>query len=188
MGMAFFRVAPEQYHRLRPLIEKHESEPVGPRARGFWMDRPDDYDYAQVQADAQELYQQARQHAVAEIELTENEAHSLSLLEMEMPGDGLEYPPSVFMASATPEIIKRFLRVAQRKLGFSPEVAASRIDAESNDPRYAAYLQKQVRHLREALPKVWHFYADAEKSGQAVVVVDLRARDLEIPDAVEIAY
>jgi hypothetical protein len=186
--MAFFRVAPEVYHRLRPLIEKHESEPVGPRARGFWQDRPDEYDYARVQADAQQLYQQARVQASFELELSENEAHSLSLLEMEMPGDGLEYPPSLFMASANPETIKRFLRLAQRKLGPSPEIAVTRISVDSNDPRYAAYLQKQVRHLREALPKVWHFYAEAEKAGQAVVVVDLRARDLEIPDAVELAY
>jgi len=151
MGMAFFRVAPEHYARLRPLIEKHESEPVGPRARGFWMDRPDDYEYVRVQSDAQQLYQEARTHALAELELSENEAHSLSLLEMELPGDGLEYPPSLFMSSATPEMIKRFLRVAQRKLGLSPEVAASRIDAESNDPRYAAYLQKTGAPLARSL-------------------------------------
>jgi hypothetical protein len=188
MGMAFFRVAPEHYARLRPLVEKHESEPVGPRARGFWLDRPDDYDYEQVQADARQLYDEARNRAAAELELSENEAHSLSLLEMELPGDGLEYPPSLFLSSAAPEMIKRFIRVAQRKLGPSPELAAMRIAVESNDPRYAAYLQKQVRHLRDALPKVWNFYAAAEQAGQAVIVIDLRARDLEIPDAVEMAY
>lgn len=188
MGLAFFRVTPDDLKTLQPLIAKHESELVGPRARGFWFDRPDDYDYASVQADARALYHEGEVHQQATpLELSENEAHSLSLLELELPSDGSEYPPALFGCSASPEQIKRFLKIAHRKFGPTPEIAASRIEAESNDPRYTAYLQKQVNHLRAALPKVWHFYEDAESFGQAVLVIDLRARDLEIPDAVELA-
>src|SRR5262249_34970660 len=44
-----------------------------------------------------------------------------------------------------------------------------------------------LRHLREALPLVWHFHERAVDSGDAILVVDLRARDLEIPEEIELA-
>jgi hypothetical protein len=45
---------------------------------------------------------------------------------------------------------------------------------------------RKLRHLREALPLVWRFHERAVQAGDAILVVDLRARDLEIPDEVEL--
>ncbi len=160
---------------------------MGPRARGYWFDRPDKYDYAGVQAVAQRLHDAGETHGTARLELSENEAHSLSMLELELPGDDLELAPALFMTSAAPDTIRRYLKIARRKLGTTPEAAASRISAPGRDPRFAGYLQKQIRHLRDALPKVWDFYESAAAADQAVLVIDLRARDIEIPEEVELA-
>lgn len=187
MGLEYYRIAPFELEKLQPLIAQHESELVGPRARGYWFDRPDEYDYVGVRSVAQQLHDAGEVHGSERLELSENEAHSLSLLEVELPADDLELLPALFMSSATAEAIKRQLKIARRKLGGTPEIAASRIGAPDRDPRFAGYLQKQVRHLREALPKVWRFYESAAEAGQAVLVIDLRARDLEIPEAVELA-
>ncbi len=187
MGLEYYRIAPAELEKLRPLIARHEAELVGPRARGYWFDRPEAYDYVGVQQVAQELHNAGERLGTERLELSENEAHSLSLLEIELPSDDLELPPALFMSSTAPEGIKRYLKVARRKLGSTPEIAASRIAAPDRDPRFAGYLQKQIRHLREALPKVWNFYETAAEAGDAVLVIDLRARDLEIPDAVELA-
>lgn len=187
MGIAFFRVSPEVHTRLLPLITAHESDLLGPRARGYWADRPDVYDYAGVQATARSLYDQARSAAAGDLELSENEAHSLSMLDLELPGDGLEFPPALFMSSAGRDAVQRMLKLAKRNFGATAAIAAGNLAVESTDPRYRAYLEKQVRHLRDALPKVWGFYAAALENGQAVVAVDLRARDVEIPEAIELA-
>jgi hypothetical protein len=56
-----------------------------------------------------------------------------------------------------------------------------------SDPRFTDYLDKQLRHLREALPLVWRFHERAAEAGDAVLVIDLRARDLEIPEQFELA-
>ncbi len=187
MGLEFYRISPPELEQLQPLIAKHESELVGPRARGYWFDRPDDYDYVGVQATALALHNAGETQGTERLELSENEAHSMSLLEVELPGDELEYPPALFMTSSTPEMIRRHLKIARRKLGTTPEIAINRIAAPDRDPRFAGYLQKQLRHLRDALPKVWSFYEVAAEAGQAVLVIDLRARDLEIPEEVELA-
>ncbi len=186
MGLAYFRIAVDQWETLKALIARHEADLVGPRARGYWFDRPDDYDYNGVQQVAQQLFEAGESGARDRLELSENEAHSLSLLDLELPGDGLELAPALFMSSAVPATIQRQLKIARRKLGTSPEVAISRISVPDRDPRFAGYLQKQVRHLSVALPKVWHFYEVAAEAGEAVLVVDLRARDLEIPEAIEL--
>jgi hypothetical protein len=187
MGLAYFRIAPDQLEALNPLIMRHEGELVGPRARGYWFDRPEEYDYVGVQHVAQQLFEAGSAHAHDYLELSENEAHSLSMLELELPSDGLELSPALFMSSVMPAALQRQLKIARRKLGASPEGAIKRISVPDRDPRYTGYLQKQVRHLSDALPKVWHFYEAAAEAGDAVLVVDLRARDLEIPEAVELA-
>lgn len=188
MGLEYYRIAPDELNVLLPLIMQHEFELVGPRSRGYWFDRPDDYDYAGVQAVAQQLHDAGEAHGFERLELSENEAHSLSLLEMELPGDGLEFAPALFMTSVPPEKIKQHLKIARRKLGPTPDIAISRIGTgEKGDPRFAGYLQKQVRHLHDALPKVWAFYEAAAAANQAVLAIDLRARDLEIPEAFELA-
>jgi len=188
MGLAYFQMPPEALAALKPLIAQHESDILGPRARGYFFDRPDEYDYVSVQQVARSLYDLGVAGAQASLELSENEAHSLSMLDFELPGDDLEFPPAPFMASAAPEQVRRYLRFIQRKLGPTPEGAAARVEATSNDPRYTGYLKHQVRNLRVALPKVWRFFEAAERAGAGVLVVDLRARDVEIPEAVELAY
>ena len=186
VGLAYYRVAPDVLDDLRPLIAAHEAELVGPRARGYWFERPDDYDYQGVRDMARQLDAAGQKRATERLELSEVQAHSLSLLNVELPGDGLVFPPSLFMASADPAALRRYLRVARRRLGADPEIAASRLVQNERDPRIAAFLDRQLRHLREALPLVWHFHERAVQAGDAILVVDLRARDLEIPDAVEV--
>ena len=75
------------------------------------------------------------------------------------------------------------MTVADRSGGFH------RATAVETEQRLEAlrFGQNLLRHLREALPKVWNFYDKAVEEGNAVLVIDLRARDLEIPDAVELA-
>jgi len=105
---------------------------------------------------------------------------------LELPADGEPIPPSLFTVSASPETIRLHLKVARRKLGPTSETALLRIEASERDPRLAGYLHKQLYHLSEALPKVWHFYQRAMEAGHSVLVVDLRARDLEQLDEVEL--
>jgi hypothetical protein len=188
MGIAYFRVEPEHYTALEPLITAHEADMLGPRARGYWTERPDHYDYAGVQAAARALYDKASLVAQGRLELSENEAHSLSLLDLELPGDGLEFPPALFMSSASSDSVQKLLKRAIRSFGPTPAIAIQNIEVQSSDPRYRGYLEKQVRHLRIALPKVWAFFAEAGTYHQAVISVDLRARDVEIPESVEMAY
>jgi hypothetical protein len=90
------------------------------------------------------------------------------------------------MSSADPGALRRHLRMARRRLGANPETAASRLVQTERDPRIAAFLDRQMRHLGEALPLVWHFHERAVQAGETILVVDLRARDLEIPDEVEV--
>ncbi len=186
MGLSYYRISPTVLESLQPLISAHENELVGPRARGYWFDRPDEYDYAGVQATARTLDEVGRAQASESLELSEVQAHGLSLLDVELPGDDLEFPPALFMSSATPAMLAQHIRVAQRRLGNNPEEAGTRFVQSEHDPRFTAYLNKQVRHLREALPLIWHLYERASEAGDAVLVVDLRARDLEIPEEVEL--
>ncbi len=186
MGLAYYRVAPDVLDKLRPLIMAHESELVGPRARGFWTERPASYDYEGVQATAQELDRVGKAKAVEQLELSEVQAHSLSQLNIELPNDGGEFPPALFLSSVSPDGLRRQLRIARRRLGDDPDSVAERLVQRENDPRFAAYLDKQVTLLREALPLVWHFYQRAADAGNGILVVDLRARDLDIPDEVEL--
>jgi hypothetical protein len=186
VGLAYYRVASEVLEELRPLIAAHEAELVGPRSRGYWVERPDTYDYQGVQATARQLDQAGKAKAVEQLELSEVQAHSLSQLNVELPNDGSEFPPALFLTSVGPEGLRRQLRIARRRFGNDPDAVAARLVQRENDPRFAAYLDKQVRLLREALPLVWHFYERAAEAGDALLVVDLRARDLEIPDEVEL--
>ncbi len=186
MGLAYYQVTPDVLDELQPLIAAHEAELVGPRARGYWTERPDSYDYAGVQATAQQLDQAGQTKAVEKLELSEVQAHSLSQLNIELPNDGNEFPPALFLSSVAPAGLRRQLRIARRRLGDDPDLAAKRLVQRENDPRFAAYLDKQVHLLREALPRVWHFYERAAEAGNGILVVDLRARDLEIPDEVEL--
>lgn len=186
MGLAYYRVTSNVLEDLRPLIAAHEAELVGPRARGYWFDRPDDYDYEGVRSTAQQLDKAGRRHAVERLELSEVQAHSLALLDIELPRDESELPPALFMTSVDPDTLQRHLKIARRRLGDDAEKAASRFVQRERDPRFAGYLEKQVRHLREALPSVWRFHEEAAEAGDAILVVDLRARDLEIPEEVEL--
>ncbi len=186
MGLAYYRVVPDVLEELRPLIAAHEAELVGPRARGYWTERPDVYDYQGVQSTARQLDQGGKAKAIEQLELSEVQAHSLSQLNIELPNDGNEFPPALFLASGGPEGLRRQLRVARRRLGSDPDLVARRLVQEETDPRFAAYLDKQIRLLREALPLVWHFYERAANAENGILVVDLRARDLEIPDEVEL--
>lgn len=187
MGLAYYRIAPTELENLRLLIVAHEAEIVGPRARGYWFDRPDEYDYVGVRDVARQLDEAGQQNATERLELSEVQAHSLSLLDVELPGDGGEFPPPLFMTSADSDLLRRSLKAARRRLGSSPEAVAIRLGQGERDPRFADYLDKQIRHLREALPLVWHFHERAAEANEAILVVDLRARDLEIPEEIELA-
>jgi hypothetical protein len=187
VGLIYYRVAPTVIEDLRTLIETHEGELVGPRARGYWFDRPEEYDYAGVRATAQQLDEIGRANANETLELSEVQAHSLSLLDVELPADGLEFPPALFMSSVTPANLARNLKLARRRLGNNPDEIAAGINHNEHDPRFTDYLNKQLRHLREALPLVWRFHERAAEAGDAVLVIDLRARDLEIPEEFELA-
>jgi hypothetical protein len=186
VGLAYYRLLPADYEPLRSLIEAHEAELVGPRARGYWFDRPDDYDYEGVRLVARQLDEAGTLHGIERLELSEVQAHSLSLLDFQLPADSGSLTPSLFLTGGTAESIARYLKIARRKLGGSPELVLERLEIQDRDPRFAGYLRKQVRHLREALPLVWNFHVRAVDAGNAVLLVDLRARDLEIPDAVEL--
>jgi len=186
VGLAYYQVTPDVLDSLRPQIEAHEAELVGPRARGYWFDRPDEYDYVGVQATAHQLDAAGRAHALDSLELSEVQAHSLSMLNIELPGDGGELPPALFLTSADPVMLRRYLKIAQRRMGNDPARAASRFVQRESDPRFSAYIDKQLRHLRDALPLVWQFHQRAADAGNAVLVVDLRARDLEIPEEFEL--
>lgn len=190
MGLAYFHLQPDAFQQLTALIAQHEADAVGPRARGYWFDQPEGYDYVGVQHIARQLYAAGEQGApdsVDRLELSENEAHSLSMLELELPEDDQPISPSLFLHSADHAKIRQQLKIARRKLGSTPEIALTRISTSQRDPRFSGYLQKQVRHLKEALPKVWHFYEAAAEADQAILLIDLRARDLEIPEAFELS-
>jgi hypothetical protein len=78
------------------------------------------------------------------------------------------------------------MQKAKRRLGADPDRVAAMLVSEESDARFSLYVDKQMRHLREALPLVWHFYERAIAAKDAILVVDLRARDLDIPEAVEL--
>src|SRR5215813_13964918 len=119
---------------LRPLIVAHEAEVVGPRARGYWVDRPDDYDYAGVQQTAKQLDEAGKASQKESLELSEVQAHSLSLLDITLPHDGNEFPPALFMTSADPDMIRLHLKMARRKLGTSPEKVVGLMTRSEYDP------------------------------------------------------
>ena len=190
MGLAYFHLLPEDFQALADLIAQHEADVLGPRARGYWFDQANEYDYESVQMVARTLYAAGERAAidpVDRLELSENEAHSLSMLELELPADDQPIGPSLFLHSADLIRVRLQLKIARRKLGSTPQSALTRISTPQRDPRFAGYLQKQVRHLKDALPRVWHFYEAAAEADQAVLLVDLRARDLEIPEAFELS-
>jgi hypothetical protein len=91
----------------------------------------------------------------------------------------------LFLCSAAPAGVRKHLNAARKALGPDPELAAARVAVQGSDRRVAGYLKKQVRHLREALPTVWSFYERAAAADEAVLVIDLRARDLVEPDPAE---
>ena len=187
MGLAYFRIPIDTLDTLAEQIVRHEADLTGPRSRGYWFEQPDSYDYEGARDVARGLYTAGEMYGLERLELSENEAHSLSLLELELPADGQALPPSLFLISADSKTIKSHLKVARRKLGPTPDIALARIEAPDRDPRFAAYLRKQVRHLQDALPKVWQFYLRAAETDQAVLVIDLRARDLDSLEPVELA-
>lgn len=185
MGIAYFRLPTQALTPLWPLIRAHEAEPVGPRARGYWFDYPDDYDYDSVRETAQTLYEAGRAAALESLELSENEAHSLSLLEVEMPRDGQPFPPALFTSSAGPESALTHVRLARKVLGPDAERAGGRFATNVRDRRMLGYLNKQLRHFRATLPRLWRLYERAAETETGILVVDLRARDLFIPDPIE---
>ncbi len=185
MGLAYYRVEPALLESLQPLIDAHESEIVGPRSRGYWFDYPDEYDYEAVRTVARMLDEAGQRSAIERLEIGEVQAQSLSRLDAEVPRDGKVFPPALFMTSAPPDVLHAHLKVARNMLGDDPESAARRFVVSSADRRVVDYLKKQVRHLRETLPVVWHFHERAAEAGHAILVVDLRARDLDIPGAGE---
>jgi hypothetical protein len=186
MGLAYYRIKPSVLEEVRLLVAAHEAEPVGPRARGYWFDWPNEYDYAGVRATARQLDEIGKANVIEQLELSEVQAHALSLLEVELPRDSADFPPSLFAMSVDPAALGRYMQIAKRRLGPNPERAAEKFTHQEHDPRFSAYLDKQIRHLREALPSVWHFHERAAEAGDAILVVDLRARDLEIPEQVEL--
>lgn len=186
MGLAYYRLAPSVLENLRPLITLHEADLLGPRARGYWFDRPDEYDYVGVRSTARQLDDAGRTNAIDRLELSEVQAHSLSLLDIELPDDGGDIAPALFLTSADPETLRREVRIAKRRLGLDPQKAVNRFVQREQDPRFSGYLEKQLRHLRQALPLVWDLHDQAAEAGDAILVVDLRARDLEIPEEFEL--
>lgn len=188
MGLAYYRLDPEVFDTLRELIAAHEADPLGPRARGYWMDSPDDYEYEEVRRIGQTLDQTGKQYAHEQLELSEVQAHALSMLELELPTDDEPLAPTLFTTSVTPLMLQMRMELAKRRLGTNPERIAAQLTTNERDKRFAGYMRKQMRHLREALPLVWRFYERALTAHEAILVVDLRARDLEIPDAVELGH
>jgi len=185
MGLAYYRLDTQTFEGLAPLIALHEADLLGPRARGYWFDLPEEYDYDGVRAIAAQLDQAGRAAAAETLILSEVQAHALSLLEVNLPNDGAPFPPPLFLCSQAPEGVQLHLRAARKALGADAERAARHFAVNVRDPRFLGYLNKQLRHLREALPLVWRFYERAARAGEAVLVVDLRARDLFVPEAVE---
>jgi hypothetical protein len=108
-------------------------------------------------------------------------------LDVALPADQLEFPPALFLSSADAAQLNRYFKIVSRKLGTDPEQIAIETDQGSTDPRFSGYLEKQVRHLKAVLPTVWRFHKQAAEAGDAVLVIDLRARDIEIPEEIELA-
>ena len=185
MGLVYYRLQSSDFEPLRPLIAAHESEPVGPRARGYWFEQPEEYDYQGVRATARQLDAAGLAHGIERLELSEVRAHSLSMLDIPLPDDEISLSPALFLASGSGPTLARWMKLARRKLGSNPEAIAARLDIGDHGPRFVGYLQKQVRHLGETVPLVWRFHERAVEGGDSVLVVDLRARDLDIPDAAE---
>lgn len=185
MGLAYFRLPAATLEALRPLIEAHEAEIVGPRARGYWFDYPDEYDYEGIRSIARQLDEAGSRAAVERLEISEVQAHALAILEIEMAPDDRPFPPALFLCSAGPSGVRAHLDAARAALGADPARAAARVGVQGSDKRVAGYLKKQVRHLREALPLVWSFYERAAAADEGVLVIDLRARDLFEPDPAE---
>ncbi|MCS6871264.1 MAG: hypothetical protein RML95_10820 [Anaerolineae bacterium] len=185
MGLAYYRIDGQTFSELVPLIKAHESDMLGPRARGYWFDLPERYDYATVRATAAELDRAGRAAAAESLVLPEVQAHALGLLEITLPGDDVPFPPPLFLCSQAPEGVQLHLKAARRALGADAERAVRHFATNVRDPRLLGYLNKQLRHLREALPRVWHFYERAAEANAAVLVVDLRARDVFEPEAIE---
>src|SRR5258708_3158653 len=68
VGLAYYQLPSDKLEELLPLIIEHEAEPVGPRARGYWFDRPEEYDYEGVRATAQLLDEEGRANAIESLE------------------------------------------------------------------------------------------------------------------------
>lgn len=187
MGVAYYRVQPDVLESVQLLVRQHEAEPVGPRARGYWFDYPDTFDFDGVRAVALQLDKIGKANALETLELSEVQAHSLSMLEIEVPSDGGDFAPSLFLTSLPPDGVRAYLKIVRKFLGSDPARAASRFATNVRDPRLMGYMRKQVRVLRETLPLVWGFHERAAEANHAVLVIDLRARDLFVPDEVELS-
>jgi hypothetical protein len=187
MGIIYHQIPLPKLHLLRTLIKNHEANLLGPRARGYWIDYPDMFDYEQTQEVAQTLDQTARESSTTQLELSELQAHALTLLELEMPHDGAELPPQLFLVSGGKEIITGHLEIVRGLFAGNPANVAKMLRATTRDRRFQAYFDKMMNLLRETLPQVWQFWESAEKAGMAIVVIDLRARDVFIPSPEELA-
>jgi len=186
MGLAYYRLGPTVLDRAQTLIEAHEADILGPRARGFWFDYPEEYDYQSAQQIAQKLDEIGKREATERLEISEVQAHALSQLEIDFPRDEQPFPPSLFLCSASAENVRVHLKVARRALGLSAERLGGRFGANVRDPRLRGYMDKLLRNLQIVVPTVWNFFDRAVADNQAVLVVDLRARDVFIPDAAEL--
>jgi len=185
VGLAYFRLPGETIESLRPSIAAHEAEIVGPRARGYWFDYPDAYDYGGARSVARQLDDAGSEAGAERLEISEVQAHALAILEIEMAPDDRPFPPALFLCSAGPSGVREHLETAREAFGADPARAGARVGVKGSDKRVAGYLKKQVRHLREALPVVWSFYERAAAADEGVLVIDLRARDLFEPDPAE---
>jgi len=189
MGLAYYRVDRQTYEAARDQIAVHEADILGPRARGYWFDTPEDYPYQEVQNATRQLDALMHNAASEALELSENEASGLSLLSIQLPDtedSANEFSRSLFLASVDADSVQSYMLIMKEQLGDDPDQVARKMRPERTDARTRAYYQAQIVHLRSALPKVWRFHERAAAAGEAVIVVDLRARDVFIPDTLEL--
>jgi hypothetical protein len=188
MSLVYYRIPNEVLLKNRRLAAAHEADPLGPRARHYYSEGEADYDYEGAQRTAQQLDAQGLANQTARLELIEPESQAMALLDIEIAQERRSvYQPAMFLCSADSAQVRLHVAAARKRLSPDIDAAVEAIALEEGDHRTSGYLAKQLRHLRTALGKVWRFYEAAESAGEAVLLVDLRARDVFIPDLVELA-
>lgn len=182
MGVELYHIPVESYRALRPTVRKHDNEIVGPRSRGYWFERPNHYDYAGVQVVAQRLHDAGEAYGLKRLEITEPEAQGLALLEIEFADDGASFPPALLLTSGEPAALTKHLDIMREEIGSTPAEWHAHLVVADSDPRFIGYFKKHLNHIRDVLPRLWAFYQEAITEGHAIVVIDLRALKIEIPE------